>query len=317
MLRRMSDATVELVYRGDAVEGGSMDVRDLAPALLALGDACQEANRVLNGATSELTVRVKSDFKTGSFEIHLEVFQKLLSAALDMVTGNSHESAADILTTLGFFGVSVPGLLQLWLWLKRQSPKSVTQLGNNNVQIEKADNSNVVVNNNVVVLANDPLIRKLLPKVFEPLMRPGFTKAEIRRADKTVMATVTSAEAADFSDLPSLSGDPIDQPLADVTAEAVLEVVRPSFQDRYIWTFTDGNRPFNVHIDHEEFLEKVDRHEIVFGAHDLLKVMLNTQTFRTPEGKLRTEQKIVRVLDVYPAGSPGAQGILIAGSKKS
>jgi hypothetical protein len=311
MFRRMSDAKVGLVYRGEAVEGGLMDVRELAPALFAFGDACQEANRLLNGKDAELTVKVKSDFKTGSFEIQLEVAQKFMSAVLDFATGKSHLSATEILEILGFFGINVPGVIQLWQWLKRETPRSVTQVGNNNVLIEKADRSTITVNNNVVIAANNSLIRKYLPEVFAPLTKPGFTEAVIQREDKTVTARVTSKEAPALHEPPSLTGEPVDEVLNDTTGEAVLEVirpvVRPSYQERYIWTLTDGKHPYSVHIEDRDFLERVDRGEISFTSHDLLRVELNTRQLRTPEGKLRSEQRVLRVKEVIHAPARATQ----------
>jgi hypothetical protein len=48
-----------------------MDVRDLAPALMAIGDLFSVANELLNGTGAEVRVNVQSDFRRGSFEINL------------------------------------------------------------------------------------------------------------------------------------------------------------------------------------------------------------------------------------------------------
>ena len=39
----VSSETIHIAYLGEAVEDGSMDVRDLAPALLAIGKLCEQA----------------------------------------------------------------------------------------------------------------------------------------------------------------------------------------------------------------------------------------------------------------------------------
>jgi hypothetical protein len=44
-----SSSEFSVVYDGEALAENLMDVRDLAPALLALGEAFEIANGVLNG----------------------------------------------------------------------------------------------------------------------------------------------------------------------------------------------------------------------------------------------------------------------------
>jgi hypothetical protein len=41
----MSEQHIEVAYDGEALRTGSIGVRDLAPATLAIGNLCQEANR--------------------------------------------------------------------------------------------------------------------------------------------------------------------------------------------------------------------------------------------------------------------------------
>lgn len=59
-----------VVYDGPAVAGGEMPVRDLAPALLALGDLFTEASTVLYPKLEPAGLNIKATEK-GSFDVSL------------------------------------------------------------------------------------------------------------------------------------------------------------------------------------------------------------------------------------------------------
>lgn len=88
-----SHAEFELTYDGPAVEDGSMDVRDLAPALLAVGQFIEAANRVVHGdnATAKVQVRTVSP---GSFHIGFDIGVSFLQSMRDMLAGPEATAAA-------------------------------------------------------------------------------------------------------------------------------------------------------------------------------------------------------------------------------
>ena len=79
MADQTNRASTTIIYKGSDVAEGLMDVKDLAPALLALGNLCQATNRCLNGDEAKVDVLVRSDFKAGSFEVSLELVQACAS----------------------------------------------------------------------------------------------------------------------------------------------------------------------------------------------------------------------------------------------
>jgi len=65
----MSHATFQIIYDGPALENSTMDVKDLAPALLALGEAIEQANFSTNHQKASVVLNVRASFKTGCFGI--------------------------------------------------------------------------------------------------------------------------------------------------------------------------------------------------------------------------------------------------------
>ena len=82
----MSHADIALVYEGSVVESGVMDVRDLAPALLAFGNLVEATNRVVNGESATVKVQVKT-VGAGSFAIGLDVGVEFTKAVRDFLVG--------------------------------------------------------------------------------------------------------------------------------------------------------------------------------------------------------------------------------------
>ena len=65
---------LNIVYDGPAVADGSMNVRDLAPAMLAIGSLFEAANNVTNGQRARVNIKVRAT-SSGSFHILYEVLQ--------------------------------------------------------------------------------------------------------------------------------------------------------------------------------------------------------------------------------------------------
>ena len=71
-----------VVYDGPALASHEMDVRELAPALLAFSSLFEEANSILNRDRAKITLNVKGSFKVGCFGFELSVVQDTLQRFL-------------------------------------------------------------------------------------------------------------------------------------------------------------------------------------------------------------------------------------------
>ncbi|TAU82495.1 hypothetical protein [Rhizobium leguminosarum] len=119
-MSEVSKARLTIAYDGEAVRDGSMEVRDLAPALLAVGQLFDAANHTLNGPDApKMTVNVVAT-APGSFEIGIDIIQSLYEQAKLLLNGDTITAALN-LKELILTGVG--GSVSLVWLLKRHKGK--------------------------------------------------------------------------------------------------------------------------------------------------------------------------------------------------
>src|SRR5690606_39214724 len=123
----MSD--FRITYDGPALEMSEMDVRELAPALLAIGDLLTSATSVLCGEKIKPQVNVKGSFKTGCFGIDFVLVTDFLAKVRDIFSSDNAAAVANATAILGFLGFTATkgysGLLQTIKWLQNRKIQKV------------------------------------------------------------------------------------------------------------------------------------------------------------------------------------------------
>lgn len=69
-------ASFRISFDGTDLAAHTMDVRDLAPSLLALSDILSEANLILNGNNARAELHITPDIHQACFDIGIEIHQQ-------------------------------------------------------------------------------------------------------------------------------------------------------------------------------------------------------------------------------------------------
>lgn len=267
----MSNTEFSVVFEGDPFENGEIDVNDLAPALLALGNVVQSANSVLNGDRADARLKVRATQK-GSFDAVLMLDVSWVADLLDSVSAHpdrmvAADKLADLLMKSGqIVGGTAVGLFAALRLLKGKKPDQVK---------ETAKGTEITINQTTILVEHETLrlledrnTREAVQKFGnEALNIKGLKQLRIGRGDgaETVL---NSTDAPAFS-MPSPEEE---EPESVVSRRDVwLKIVTSQFKDGYKWRFTDGGeRPFTADMEDDDFLNSVLKGDTTLSANDAL-----------------------------------------------
>jgi hypothetical protein len=288
MVSDVSKARLTIAYDGDALRNGSMDVRDLAPALLAIGQLFDAANRVLNGTDApKMTVNVVAT-TPGSFEISIDIIQSLYEQAKLLLSGETITAALN-LKELILTGVG--GSVSL-LWIikhyKGKKPDRVERISDDTIRLT-FDGQSTDVPLELLRLYQDLSVRKALEGVVtDPLKKDGIDQFKVIEA-KGVAEEVQKSEASYFVS-PEADGKVL---LQDVRKSA-FSIVSLAFKEDNKWRLHDGNAQISAIIEDKDFLYKVDHQQISFTKGDVLVCQVRITQTQTASG-LKTEYAVIKV----------------------
>lgn len=306
MPETMSTAEAIIAYDGPAVDAGEMDVRELAPALLALGDLCQAAARELNGPEAQLRVKLRAQPEKGSFELLIGTDLSWTDTLISFINSGQYRNAKEILEAVGLVAgttATIGGGL-FWLIKKLRGepiPPGVTVQGDGN-HVHVGD-VNINIPPDVLRLYQSPEVLAAADRVIEPLRRAGITAFEARDPRSKAAVIAVHQEDTDAFRVarvralgPGLGEE--DDAVAPSRRDVVLEIIKPAFHRGHRWMLTDGAAKYGVEMRDEEFWQRVDRGE-AFAKGDRLTVSLWTRT-RSVDGSLKAEYFVDHVLAHTP-----------------
>lgn len=295
-------ARFHLVYDGPALVQHQMDVRALAPALLAMGNLVERANDILNGQQAKVSVNVHASFKSGSFGIDLELAQSLWQRVLELANSPTATGIVQIVGLLGIGKATHKGLVQVVVWLRGRGVKQIVPISDGLVRLF-VDNEHLDVEERVLQLLQDYKIRQALEGVIaEPLAKEGIdTVAVVDQKAQHVLVSIDRTQAHYFK-----APNPEEETLQTDEYIATLQVLTLAFQDGNKWRFTEGggNMYFAVMRD-ESFLARVHLNQEQFAKDDIIKARVRRTQRLTKEG-LKADYDIVEVLE-HRSAAPKVQ----------
>lgn len=236
-------------YDGPALGGHEMDVQDLAPALLALADIIQLANRKFNGTEADIKVLVNADVEQRCFMIDISLVQSFLDQAKGLLGTDHVKTAYDIAQWVGILSGGTVGLFQLLKFLrgakKADAPLHIQNDVSGNI-IVTGNGNTIVVPQQVYQLAQEPRAVEKAKAVMRPLEKDGYESLAFLDGEKEIFE-VSSAEAEGIGELPS-------QPLSDVPSESVSQIsgqVRiksAQYEGSAQWAFLWNGRAINAEM---------------------------------------------------------------------
>lgn len=284
----MSYADMSLVYEGPAVDSGAMDVRDLAPALLAFGNLIEAANRVVNGENASAKVQVKT-VGAGSFAIGLDVAVEFLKAARDFLAGPESTAAANLVGVLTGTATIGLGAFALIRKLRGKSPVKLRRSEGGRVEVE-IDGQKIEVDEVVARVSADVGVRASLERIVaEPLSKEGIDTVQVGAGEQ--IERIEKEDGYAFR-------PPIDRETGayEYRYRAPFSIVSLSFKAGNKWRLNDGRTTLNVIVADMEFIRRVEASEIAFSKGDILICDVRVELRETPGG-LHAEFFIERIVE--------------------
>ncbi len=251
-------------YAGDALIQNTMDVRDLAPALLALGQSFERANSLLNGDRASVSLSIHAT-QPGSFEILL-ILQQLLEGATDVLGGDLMTSAVVLKEILiGGRGTGVIGLIQFLKLMRGKKPQQTEETPDG--IIFEADNIRLCIPTEVARLYHDRPTRDNVEAVMRPLLKRGIDQVVFRENNEEI-ESIQKPEADFFS-----SGDyEVDSIAEHVIPRQRLQIASLTFNKEGKWRLSDGANTHWYSMDDQAFVTDIQRGLARFGKDDILSV---------------------------------------------
>jgi hypothetical protein len=278
-------------YDGPALTGHTIEIRDLAPSLMALGEMFTTASRVLHPDRDPVRVSLKAT-PEGSVQVELLLqAHGLWNQSVDIFSGKNVNALVNLYTLIAGTGT---GVIWFATFLAGKRVKSRKSCAPGQTKVVLDDQTYAEVPDDMLKLYGSVELRKETRRFVEPLTRDDID--EIRFISHEV-STVTLSRG----DLPAFEVPQPTQTRSSYETERTVTIVSPFFKDGNKWLFSDGSSPFYAAILDRDFRARVRGNWERFGQGDMLRCRVRTIQTRTGN-VLSSDHEILEVLEhIHPA----------------
>jgi hypothetical protein len=290
MTDEQQDMKFRFFYDGPALQGHQMDVKVIAPAMLAMGHLLESSNKLVNGPKFKVQARVNASFVAGSFGVDLGVYAvDLWQQTKDMLTGNTATAVLNLVGFIGIAGAGCKGLIQLVKWVRNRPIDKIEYVDHNRV-IVIVQRETIEVERPVLDLYRSYEVRQALEDVMAPLAEDGIDLFATSSEDFPVVKV--EKQEREWFLAPSQN-----EVLEETTAgTGLFRLVSLSFKEDNKWRFNEGGADFYAQMADLPFLERVLSGQESFANGDTFRVRYTKRQWL--EGpRLRFEYQIDEVLE--------------------
>lgn len=264
--------------QGQFPEG--IDVKELSPILLSLGELIQESNSILNPSGRELSVKVRP-FEEGSFIVDIFVFaQNNYQQIIDAINQDGVRDVKELLEWLGIITGSGISLFKLMQFLKGK-PSRTERKEKNKIEVFNGEGNSIITDTKVYALFSSPTIQQNVYNItYKPSILPNVEA--ITTSLKGVSEsenTITKDDAQSFE----AYSIPIEIDEAETINESTVSYILKPKQGSY-----EGSRgPYSFRIPgsndtlskvtilDEDFSRKLELGEIRLHKTDTIKALVH------------------------------------------
>lgn len=267
--RKMDEKVkILMIYSGDAVEDGTMPVRELTPALIAFQGLVSKVNSILNNDDTTVEVKLSSNIRHGSFEMTLELVRTIPEEIKNLFFDTKF-SISEILNFICFTStITGINLLEIYRRIKQRKIEKIEEIDHSKKRIFVAG-ENFEVHKKALEIFCISIVRDFIETIIYPLTKDGIEYLEFRNISGQNQQIYKNESDYFFDDEQNKKVTEI-----KTTDYLDLVIITMNFENGLNWRFFDGKKRFRANVKDEKFLKDVSEGKFLFSVNDKIFVEL-------------------------------------------